>query len=359
MTAERPTIERPEVIDIHSHILLPGVMGCCGAAGPEMGVRPDGVHYFRADDYVLENVRFVHSPFSDVALRLEHMEQLGIDHQVVSPNPITYFYRQPAKVAREFNRRHNDLVAEIAREHRRLDGFASLPMQDPEHATAELIRAVEELGLVGSYIGSDIAGRPLSDHRFEELWAEHERLGVPVVLHPAPRTVDAPDDPLFGPWDLDVLFGFLVDEGMAVAHLLLSGVLDRHPGLSVHVAHGGGFAPYQMGRLQAGLAKRPWGPGLLDRPFDEQWQQLSFDSAVHRADALAFLVSTQGAHRVLHGCNFAGWDQEERSVAMVEELGLDPPETAAILGGNARRLLGLDRASRGADADRTSQAHPT
>ena len=330
-----------EVIDVHSHILLPGVMGCCGTSGPEMGVRPDGVHYFRAGSCLLENVRFVDSPFSDVERRIEHMGRLGIDRQIVSPNPITYFYREPIGVALDFNRRHNDLVGEIARSHHQLAGFASLPLQDPEAAARELGRAVGDLGLVGSYIGTDVDGVPLSDPRFEELWAEHERLGVPMAVHPAPRTVDHPGDPLFAPWDLDVLYGFLVDEGMAVAHLLLGGVLDRHPGLSVHVAHGGGFAPYQMGRLQAGLAKRPWGPGLLRRPFEEQWAQLSFDSAVHRSDALAFLVGTQGADRVLHGCNFAGWDQEERSVEMVDGLAISSADKAAILGGNARRLFSL------------------
>lgn len=330
-----------EVVDVHSHILLPGVMGCCGESGPEMGVRPDGVNFFRAGSYVLENVRFVNSPFSNVELRLEHMTRLGIDRQIVSPNPITYFYDAPVDVAVGFNRRHNDLAAEIARNEPRLSGFAALPMQDPDAAAAELARAVGELDLVGSYVGSDVAGVPLSDHRFEDLWSEHERLGVPLVVHPQPRGVTHPGDPLFAPWDLDVLYGFLVDEGMAIAHLLLGGVLDRHPGLNVHVAHGGGFAPYQVGRLQAGLARRPWGRDLLERPFEDLWGQLSFDTAVHRPEALGFLVSTQGPDRVLHGSNFAGWDQEERSVAMVTGLGLGKGPTAAVLGGNARRLFRL------------------
>jgi aminocarboxymuconate-semialdehyde decarboxylase len=328
-------------IDVHSHILLDGVMGACGEAGPEMGERPDGTPFFRASDYVLENVRFVGSPFSDVQLRLEKMGELGIDQQVVSPNPITFFYRQPLTTVVHFDKLHNDLLAEIANGSPRLFGCAALPLQDPEAACAELTRAVTDLGLVGSYIGSDVAGVPLSDRRFEELWFEHERLGVPVVVHPAPRSAESPRDAFYGPWDLEILYGFLVDEAMAVAHLLLGGVLDRHPGLQVHVPHGGGFAPYQKGRLQAGLAKRPWGPGLLARPFDDQWAQLSFDSAVHRADALAYLVSTEGADRVLLGSNFAGWDQELRSVQLVEGLGLEADDNEAILSGNARRIFKL------------------
>ncbi len=52
-----------QVIDIHAHILVPGVMGSCGAAGPEMGFRDNGNEFFRAGDYVLEIVKFYNSQF--------------------------------------------------------------------------------------------------------------------------------------------------------------------------------------------------------------------------------------------------------------------------------------------------------
>ena len=307
-----------------------------------MGVRNDGTPFFRSGSYVLENVKFAGSPFSDVALRLDSMRELGIDEQLVSPNPITYFYRQPLDVATSFVMRHNDLVAEIARAEPRLHGAAALPMQDPDSACTELRRAAGDLGLVASYIGSEIGGLPLSDRRFDELWSAHEQLGVPVVVHPAPRSSEGASDAMFGPWDLEILYGFLVDEATAVAHLLLGGILDRHPRLRVHIPHGGGFAPYQKGRLEAGLAKRPWGQGLLLRSFEDQWAQLSFDTAVHRDDALAYLVATEGAERVLLGSNFAGWDQEVRSVAMVEGLDLTDDDKAAVLGGNARRIFNIN-----------------
>ena len=339
MTGQDP--EHDSVIDVHSHILLPGVMGTCGRAGPEMGVDAEGRGYFRAGDYVLRDVNFAGSPFSEVSLRLEGMDRLGIDRQVVSPNPITYFYTQPPEAARAFHRRHNDLMAEVAAGSTRLDGCATLPLQDPEESCRELVRCVEELGLVGSYLGADIGGVPLSDPRFEELWGEHERLCVPSVIHPAPRMVEQGPDRHFEPWDLDIVYGFLADEAMAVAHLLYGGVLDRHPGLRVHVPHGGGFAPYQKGRLQEGLRRRRWGDGLLVRPFEEQWTQLSFDSAVHRADALAFLIATEGPDRVMLGTNFAGWDHEEPILRIVDAVPLRAEARAAVLHDNAVRIFGL------------------
>jgi hypothetical protein len=62
-----------KVVDVHAHILLPGVMGSCGTAGPEMGFRENGAEFFRAGDYVLENVRFNNSPFSVPEQRIEKM----------------------------------------------------------------------------------------------------------------------------------------------------------------------------------------------------------------------------------------------------------------------------------------------
>jgi aminocarboxymuconate-semialdehyde decarboxylase len=144
---------------------------------------------------------------------------------------------------------------------------------------------------------------------------------------------------------MDIIFGFAIDEALAVAHLLFGGVLDRHPGLHVHVAHGGGFAPFQKGRLEAALERRPWGKGLLQRSFDEQWAQLSFDTAVHRTDALEFLVRTEGADRVLLGSNFAGWDLEEKYLDKISSLGLSHADAAKILGGNARRIFAIDPVS--------------
>jgi len=191
-------------------------MGTCGAAGPEMGIRADGTQYFRAGNYVLEDVKFANSPSSVPQLRLEKMEALGIHRQLVSPNPITYFYHAPTKDGIEFSRRHNNQMAEVCRIHSQLVGVATLPLQDVQASCEELRRAVNDLGLVASYLGTNIAGRPLSDPCFADLWATHEKLGVPVMLHSAPRGVYEDPGPFFSQWELDVISGFNVDEGIAV-----------------------------------------------------------------------------------------------------------------------------------------------
>lgn len=327
------------VIDTHAHVFLSGVLGACGEAGPELTVQ-DGVQTFRAGSYSIRHVRFRDSPMSDPEKRLALMDRMGIDVQLLSPYPILYFYDQPEAVAVPFCRRHNDEMAALVRRFpKRLRGLATLPMQAPGAARDELRRAVEELGLVGAYLGRSFAGRELSDDAYRPLWQEFECLGIPAVVHPGPLDVGGRSSK--GKWDLDLILGFAVDETFAVAELVLGGVLDRHPALVAVIPQGGGFAPFVRARFQAGLAKRPWGAKLLSRPFNEIWNQLVFDSLVGEPVTLEYLVRTHGSERIVLGTNFAAWDQDDESVAQVHRLPLPAEDRAAILGGNARRVFRL------------------
>ena len=321
-------------VDVHAHALFPEVMGAAGQAGPEMGVA-DGQSFFRSGDYVLRGVRFTGSPFSDIALRIEAMNRLRVDHQLLSPNPLTYFYAQPAPAGIAFCRAQNDATARAVRAYpARFSGLAQLPMQDPAAAVLELTRAVRELGLVGAYIGSDFAGVGLAARSLEPVWDALEGLDVPVVVHPAPVDVERPSDAQRGSraWDLDVVIGFAHDETAAVAHLVYGGVLDRHPLLRVHIPHAGGTAPYIKGRIETALRRRPWGRGLLARSFADVWSQLTFDCLAGTDAAMAFLIESEGAARVMLGTNFAGWDQEDDIVARVAALPVAEGARAQVLG---------------------------
>ncbi|MEP7329180.1 MAG: amidohydrolase family protein [Betaproteobacteria bacterium] len=324
-------------VDVHAHILCTSVMGVAGRAGPAMGVA-DGQTFFRSGDYILRGVRFADSPFSDVLQRLQLMDAMGIDHQLLSPNPLTYFYAQSAADGERFCRAQNDAIAAVVRTHpTRFSGLAQLPMQDPDRAVRELERAVRQLGLLGSYIGSSFAGTTLSDPVLDPVWSAHATLDVPVVVHPAPVDVERTANAHTGSrqWDLDIVIGFAHDETSAVAQLIYGGVLDRHPKLRVHIPHGGGTAPYLRGRMAAAMERRPWGRELCTRPFDELWAQLSFDCLVGTRSAMTFLVASEGASRVMLGTNFAGWDQERTIVSQVASLPIAPAERDAVLGGTA------------------------
>jgi aminocarboxymuconate-semialdehyde decarboxylase len=299
-------------IDVHAHVVLEETFGTAGAHGPALADE-DGVPVFRVGGYCLRGVRYRGSPFMDPEKRLAAMDAAGIGVQVLSPNPLTYFHHIAPKDAIAFCRRHNDALAKLVGAHTpRLLGFAALPMQDVSAALDELDRA-RELGLLAGYIGTEfgtLLDAPALD-RFYEVCVARD---VPLFLHPAPAGIDGPPgDARLGRFDLDLVMGFAAEETLSVATLIYGGVLDRHPQLDVCISHGGGAAPYLVGRMSAAARKRAWAPAAIkpDGAFEERLARLWYDVHLHDERALGLLRSVVGDERLVYGTNFAGWDQAE------------------------------------------------
>lgn len=331
-----PEPGQPRVIDVHAHAVLAMAEGAAGAAGPELGVSPDGTPFYRVGEYVLRGVKYAGSPFMDVDVRLAAMDATGVDLQVLSPNPITYFNGLPAPDAAAYARAHNDALAELVAKHPgRLLAMAQLPVQDIAAAVAEARRAVRDLGMVGVYIDTDPAGRTLDDPALDPLYETVVDLDVPLFVHPSPLGSNGPaDDVRLRRFDMDLLFGFAYDETLAVAALVFGGVLERHPGLDVCVSHGGGAAAFVSGRFARAVEKRPWASAALkSNGFDHYYRRIWFDTHVHDELSLELLVAHAGVERLVFGTNFAGWDSGADD-APGGELG-------ATLADNAVRLLRL------------------
>ena len=311
-----PVPWRPEdpghpLVDYHAHAALPGFDGRAGDAGPETGTGADGRPYFRVGGYRLDGVQYDGTPFRDLDLRLQAMDALGIDAQVLSPNPLTYFHHVAPTTAAEICRWHNESVAAlVARHPDRLAGFAQVPMQRPDLAVAETTRAVQDLGLVGPYIGTQ-HGRDLDDPALDDLWSACVELDVPVFLHPGVHGADGPPlDERLGRFDLELTLGFLYEETVAIAQLVFGGVLHRHPELRVGVSHGGGAVPWLRERWRRAVEVRPWVPDWLREPgaFDEQLRRLWVDAHTGGAESLALLREVVGPDHLVYGTNLAGWD---------------------------------------------------
>jgi aminocarboxymuconate-semialdehyde decarboxylase len=308
------SIKTARTIDVHAHAVLEETFGTAGEHGPELTTAPDGRPLFRVGGYKLHGVRYRGSPFMDVDLRIAAMDRAGIDFQVLSPNPLTYFHFIDATDALNFCRRHNDALAQVVRRYPdRLAGFAALPMQDPELAAQELTRAVQELGMWGAYVGTEFGIR-LDSPRLDPLYRRFVELNVPLFFHPAPAGIDGPAAfPAVDYFDLDLLIGFATQETIAVGTLIYGGVLDRHPDLDICVSHGGGAIAFLAGRFAQAARKRPWSQGPL-----------------RDLDAFVQRVRRLGADRLVLGTNFAGWDQPEH---------MDGHHVSQQLADNARRLL--------------------
>jgi len=330
-------IDNARVIDCHAHVRIEVDMGPQWQHGPEYGADDQGQPWYRVGNYRLQGVKHTRSPFTDAQLRIEAMDAAGIDFQVLSPSPLTYFHFIDPSQAIAYCRKWNDALAKLCARHGdRLAGLATLPMQDSAGAAAELSRAVNDLGLIGGAIGTDF-GRSMESRDLDVLYEAACEEDVPLFVHGVPAGIDGPaGDPNLRHFDLDVVCGFSAQVTIAVATLIYGGVMRRHPELKICVSDGGGATPFLAGRMRQAALKRPWSPDWLREPgaFEHYLGMLWFDTNVGDARSLDLLVEVAGTQHLVMGTNFAGWDQQDSI-----KKGADLP----MLADNARRLLASRR----------------
>lgn len=323
------------VVDVHAHVVLQETIGAAGSYGPVIGQSPDGKPFFQVGPhYRLDGVRYAGSPFMDADLRVRRMTERGIDFQVLSPNPLTYFHFIAAQDAIRYCRTHNDALARVVRAHPdRLGGLAAIPLQSPEAAAEELERAVMELGLWGAAIGTD-APLPLDAPQLDIVYAAAVKHDVPIFIHPGSAGIDGPaGDPALKRYELDIIAGYAAQETLAIATLIYGGVLDRHPGLDLCISHGGGTTALMMDRMAKGARKRAWAPGFLqpEGAFEERLRRLWVDNHLEHPMSHELLERAFGREHLVFGTNFSGWDEPDPN---------DPDHRPQPdLADNARRLL--------------------
>ncbi|HXF41067.1 MAG TPA: amidohydrolase family protein, partial [Blastocatellia bacterium] len=187
-------------------------------------------------------------PMTDSAKRLEDMDRVGIDVEVISLSTPNIFFadaqRQP-EVARILNDAYAEL---IARHPTRFKGFASIPMDNPDAALRELHRAIDELKLNGVVLLSNIQGRPLTAPEYRPFFEEADRMNLCIFLHPMIPVYSEP----FREYVLGPLVGFPFDTTLAVARMCFAGMLRELPNIRWVIGHLGGAIPYLMERLDNG-----------------------------------------------------------------------------------------------------------
>jgi aminocarboxymuconate-semialdehyde decarboxylase len=238
----------------------------------------------------------------DLDARLEWMDRTGIEMQMLSSWVNLTAYRLDAEKGVVWSRRVNEsLTAEAEQSPGRFLGLATAPLQEPELAAAELRYASSKLGMVGVEIATTVNGADLVSSQLDTFWATAAELGSLVLLHPM--------EPLPGidlkKHFLDNTIGRPAETTIAIARLIMAGVFDRHPRLRMCVVHGGGFLPYQVGRLQRGWEAKP---GVADvdlaTPPMDVIKQLYFDTIVHNPLALRYLIDLVGADHIMVGTDY-------------------------------------------------------
>ncbi|MDX8056550.1 amidohydrolase family protein [Lentzea sp. BCCO 10_0798] len=270
---------------------------------------------------------------TSVQRRLVDMDSAGVDVQVVSPSPSHYHYWADRDLATQVCRAANHAVAGLVTSApQRLRGLGLVPLQHPE-LCADMLDHAMGLGLKGVEISSFAPGVELSDERLDPFWARASDTGAVVFLHPFGCSLDQRLDRFY----LSNTVGQPVENAVALSHLIFGGVLDRHPGLKVVAAHGGGYLPTYLGRSDHAWQVRPEARGCADPP-SSYLHRLWFDSLVHTPEALRALVAAVGADRVLLGSDHPFDMGVTDPVARLDAAGLNAGDRDAIAGGTALKL---------------------
>ena len=324
-------------IDTHTHVLTEETAALLRREAPKVPVTITSIDTASA---TLDVGGVAYRPFPrggfDIEHRLQDMDAAGVDMQVLSATPQTYLYNQEASLGAAVAAIQNDQIAKLVKENpQRFLGIATLPMQAPEKAAGELRRAMTKLGLRGTMIASNIMGKNLDDPSFEPLWATAEDLGAFVFVHP--NNVAGADR--MKSYYLNNLIGNPLDTTIGAACLYFGGVLDRHTRLTVVLAHGGGFTPYQAARWEHGWDVRPEPKKNISKQPANIARRFYYDTILHSAPVLEFMIGHVGADRVLLGSDYPYDMGMPDCVKHVRSLKISDADKATILGQHAATML--------------------
>jgi len=225
------------------------------------------------------------------------MKIAGLDRRVLSPPPFSYRYGDDPVETLRLHRILNDATAEVVGE--RSDVFAGLctvPLQDPQFAIEEFQRGMDDLGLQGVTLGTNVDGRLLSDPALREFFVAVTDRGAPILVHP-----EFVPNPRYLDYYLINVIGMPVETGTTVANIILSGMLEDLPELRLCFVHGGGIAPYLLGRWTHTWNVRDDISRDTSRPPSGQLANLYWDNLTHSPESTSFLIRTMGADHVVLG----------------------------------------------------------
>jgi aminocarboxymuconate-semialdehyde decarboxylase len=338
------------IIDTHAHIFPgdfgPAPDGCSPEAWPSVQDGPDAFTKLLVNGpmrFPAKNVWF------DAEARLEASAANGLDAELLSPFPAVLNYRAEAGLARDMCRVINEYIAGLVAAYpAKFFGLGTIPLQDPDMATAELAE-VAKLGLAGVEIASNIDGKSLHDPRFDGFWSECERSGTAVFIHGMP----VPSDRL--PGAAAATFGVGAEASLGAAAIISGGVAEKYPDLKISFSHAGGGFPLILTRAQW-FWGRTWNdePPLpeSERPEAKPWfaehgpielaRRFYYDSLVFDRRAIRYLADMLGTDKLLVGSDYPAMGREQPIAKTLCSMGLSDAELEDVLWNNCFRFLGVE-----------------
>ncbi len=271
----------------------------------------------------------------DLKKKIQDMDDAGVDISILSiniPGPETL----DPEIALEASRLCNDSVWETCLQYReRFRGLAVLPLQlSHDQYLEEYDRAIHSLHLSGVVLYSHIAGKPVDHPDFEPLYAQAEKDGIPLVIHP---TV-----PVWGgvmkDYSMIPMFGLMIDHSIAMLRLILGGVLERYPNLNIVHPHCGGVIPYLMPRIEEQTEVKKRGRDHIRRPPGDYYRKVYLDLVSPSPLPMEYVLRFHPDDRLLFGSDHP-WVSISLFKRMIETLPVEERTKHRILGENAKALF--------------------
>jgi len=254
------------------------------------------------DDFLIVNDKWgfeLKQAFTDGNFYLNAQEKARVSHSVVSPIPQLFMYDFPEEITCDISNVYNQSLAAWTKSNpSRLSALGTVPLTNPEAAARTLSDAIS-LGLKGAIIGPGLPGHMLTDKFFTPFFEEANRLRAILFIHPL-----LSEDQRLKRRMMPNLIGVPWETTVCATDILLSGLIDQYPNVKILFAHGGGFLPYQIGRLDKGFEQWKLVSSNLNAPPSEYLKRFWYDSVLWNQASLEFLVNTVGEERVVPGSDF-------------------------------------------------------
>lgn len=330
------------IVDMHAHALGERLLhDLCSRPIAGMACEKDGEGGYRFRRVGDDTFRTLDTNLHDLGRRLDSLRRRKVQLQLFGPPPGQISW--PGNVApTEFVHALHREQARIAADSAGLMESIAVPCFENPTATAEeLRRAVGEYGFRAVSLPSTAGSRPLDDEVFEPFFAQVEKDGLVLVLHP----VSATPPTRYGLYGIQVLVGWPMESTLAITRMIFAGLLERHPGLKIVIVHGGGNLVYLRGRLNSAYEATGWEADPYFRknitwPPSEYLDRLFYDTCALSEASNKFVIDTMGIDRVVFGSDYPydiGDPEGRRSVPVIEAM----PATARdkIYRENALKLL--------------------
>lgn len=328
-------------IDVHTHILpkdIPSWKDRFGYGGfiALDHYKPCSAHMVRDDG---KQFRDIEENCWDPVRRIDEMDEHGIGVQVLSTVPVMFSYWAKAEDGIEVSKFLNDHIADVVTDFpMRFAGLGTVPMQDTGLAIGELERCKRN-GLAGVQIGTNVNQLNFSEPQFFDFFAACAELGMAVFVHPWEMMGESDMQKYWLPW----LVGMPAEVSRAVCSLIFSGTLERLPNLRICFAHGGGSFPATIGRIDHGFNVRP-DLCAIDNPHSPRkyLSRMYFDSLVHEAAKLDYLIKLVGADQVMLGTDYPFPLGELEPGKLIDSMPYDDSIKQMLFNGAALNWLNLD-----------------